>query len=71
VRAAVAGLGIVQVPDDRAAGLVSAAALAEILGAFRPQPAPVPLAYPGHRQTPLRVRVLLEAVLRQPGEMRA
>jgi len=63
VRAAAAGLGIVQVPDYMAAPLVEAGELVEILGAFRPLPAPISLVYPSHRQVPPRVRVLLEGLL--------
>ncbi len=71
VRAAAAGLGIVQVPDYMAATLVGTGELVEILPAFRPLPAPISLVYPSHRQVPLRVRVLLEALLKKTGGRQA
>lgn len=62
VQAAVAGLGIVQVPGFMAEDHVRRGSLAEILHAYRPVPTPIWLVYPSHRHVPLRVRVLVDAL---------
>ena len=71
VRAAAAGLGIIQVPDYMVADLVDAGELVEVLARFRPAPTPISLVYPSKRQVPLRVRVLLDALVTESGEKRA
>lgn len=63
VQAAVAGLGIVQVPSYIAAQAVQGGRLVEVLRRFRPAPMPISLVYPGRRHVPLRVRLLAEALV--------
>ncbi len=55
----------------QAADLVHAGKLVKILARFRPPPAPISLVYPSNRQVPLRVRVLLDALVKENGERRA
>ncbi|WP_144142719.1 LysR family transcriptional regulator [Paraburkholderia sp. BCC1884] len=58
--AAVAGLGIVQVPHYRVAGELAAGQLKIILAAFPPPPMPVSVLYPQSRQLSSRVRVFAQ-----------
>lgn len=60
VSAAVAGLGIVHVPDYMAAPDLSRGRLVEILTAFRPPPLPISVVYPRQREAPLRLRALID-----------
>lgn len=62
VRAAVAGLGLIQVPDYMAEAAVRARHLRETLADFRPEPMPISLVYPSRRQVPARVRALIDAL---------
>jgi DNA-binding transcriptional LysR family regulator len=58
--AAVAGLGMVQVPRYRVAGELSAGTLKVVLGDFPPPPMPVSVLYPQNRQLSSRVRVFAQ-----------
>ncbi|QCP54159.1 LysR family transcriptional regulator [Trinickia violacea] len=58
--AAVAGLGMVQVPRYRVAGELSAGTLKVVLAAFPPPPMPVSVLYPHNRQLSSRVRVFAQ-----------
>lgn len=62
VSAAVAGLGLIQVPDYMAEAAVRARHLKETLADFRPEPMPISLVYPSRRQVPVRVRALIDAL---------
>jgi DNA-binding transcriptional LysR family regulator len=63
VAAAVAGLGIAQVPDYMATAAAAADRLEEVLAPFQPKPLPIALVYPTRRHLPLRLRVLIDALL--------
>ena len=63
VSAAVAGLGLIQVPDYMAEQL-RARHLKETLADFRPEPMPISLVYPSRRQVPARVRALIDRLRR-------
>jgi DNA-binding transcriptional LysR family regulator len=58
--AAVAGLGMVQVPRYRVAGELSAGTLKILLAGFPPPPMPISVLYPQNRQLSSRVRVFAE-----------
>ncbi|CAN7473093.1 LysR substrate-binding domain-containing protein [Trinickia sp. LjRoot230] len=58
--AAVAGLGMVQVPRYRVSGELSAGTLKVVLAAFPPPPMPVSVLYPHNRQLSSRVRVFAQ-----------
>jgi DNA-binding transcriptional LysR family regulator len=58
--AAVAGLGLVQVPRYRIAEQLAAGALRVVLAAFPPPPLPVSVLYPQSRQLSSRVRVFAD-----------
>lgn len=58
--AAVAGLGIVQVPHYRVAGELAAGQLKIVLAGFPPPPMPVSVLYPQSRQLSSRVRVFAQ-----------
>jgi DNA-binding transcriptional LysR family regulator len=60
VVAAVAGLGIVHVPDYMAAPELSRGRLVEVLESFRPPALPISIVYPGQREPPLRLRLLID-----------
>ncbi|MFJ4290866.1 LysR family transcriptional regulator [Cupriavidus sp. NPDC089707] len=62
VQAAVAGLGLVQVPSYMAGQEVARGGLVEVLQKYRPAALPVSLVYPSHRHIPLRVRALADAL---------
>lgn len=62
VAAAVAGVGLAQVPDYMAMDAMRAGHLKEVLKDFRPAPLPISVVYPGSRMVPARVRVLIEAL---------
>lgn len=57
---AVAGLGIVQVPQYRVAAELAAGRLKIILPDFPPPPMPVSVLYPQNRQLSSRVRVFAQ-----------
>lgn len=58
--AAVAGLGMVQVPRYRVAGELSAGTLKIVLADLPPPPMPVSVLYPQNRQLSSRVRVFAQ-----------
>jgi len=62
VKAAIAGLGIIQVPRHMAQREVDCGTLVEVLQEQKPAPLPILLVYPSHRYIPLRVRVLADAL---------
>lgn len=63
-RLAVAGLGLVQVPDYYAQPALASGSLVEVLASWRPAPTPIALVYPSNRQVPPRVRAFGEALAR-------
>lgn len=67
VQAAVAGLGLIQVPSYMAEREVKRGRLVEILQKYRPAPLPISLIYPSHGQMPLRVRALADALAERFG----
>jgi DNA-binding transcriptional LysR family regulator len=58
--AAIAGLGLVQVPRYRIAAQLAAGALRLVLPKFPPPPLPVSVLYPQNRQLSSRVRVFAD-----------
>jgi LysR family transcriptional regulator for bpeEF and oprC len=58
--AALAGLGIIQVPRYHALDHIRAGRLKEILQPWRPAPMPVQAVYPAHRQLSPRVRAFVD-----------
>jgi LysR family transcriptional regulator, regulator for bpeEF and oprC len=62
VATAVAGLGLVQVPDLMAEDELRAGRLVEVLKSFRPPPLPIALVYPSSRQVTPRLRALIDAL---------
>jgi LysR family transcriptional regulator, regulator for bpeEF and oprC len=69
VAAAIAGLGLVQVPDYLAQHAVREGRLKEILAELRPAAVPISLVYASRRHIPVRLRVLIDA-LRAGGSSR-
>jgi DNA-binding transcriptional LysR family regulator len=67
VSAAIAGLGLIQVPDYMAAAALAEGRLEEVLPKFRPDPMPISLVFPTNRHVPLRLRVLIEALSQRDG----
>jgi len=63
VRAACAGLGLVQVPHYMAAAALDAGALVEVLPRQRPTPTDILVVYPSARQLAPRVRALVDALV--------
>lgn len=63
VAAAIAGLGLVHVPGYMAENDVARGRLVEVLTGVRPPLMPISIVYPGPRQPPLRLRVLIEALV--------
>lgn len=62
VAAAVAGMGLVQVPDYMAEDALRAGVLVEVLKPFRPPALPVSLVYASSRQMTPRLRALVEGL---------
>lgn len=62
VAAAVAGLGLVQVPDYLARQAVREGRLREALAVLRPPPVPISLVYASRRHIPVRLRALIDAL---------
>ena len=60
--AAVAGLGLAQVPESLAAGAVKAGKLVRLLERFAPTASGVFLYYPGHRQMMPKLRAFIDHV---------
>jgi len=65
--AAVAGLGLAQVPEPIAADAVKAGKLVHVLQAFAPMAPGVFLYYPGHRQMMPKLRAFIDHVKSRPG----
>ena len=61
--AAVAGLGLIQVPKYIVENELRHGKLVEILEPYRPSPLPISLVYPSHRYIPLRIRALINALI--------
>lgn len=61
--AAVAGMGVVQVPHYMAQQDVDAGRLVEVLRRFRPAAVPISLVYPTSRQVTPRLQVLIDALV--------
>ncbi|WP_300755853.1 LysR family transcriptional regulator [Janthinobacterium sp.] len=55
-----AGMGLIQAPRYHLASSIAAGELCEILPALRPDPVPVSVMYPHHRQLSSRVRVFAD-----------
>ncbi len=62
VKAAAAGLGLIQVPQHMAQPEVDRGTLVEVMQKQKPAPLPISLIYPSRRHIPLRVRVLADAL---------
>ncbi len=62
VQAAIAGLGLVQLPDYFFGEALRDGRLVEVLARFRPPPEPISIVYPSKRQVPQRLRVLIAAL---------
>ena len=62
VQAAIAGLGLVQLPAYFFGGALRDGRLVEVLARFRPPPEPISIVYPSKRQVPQRLRVLIDAL---------
>lgn len=62
VRAATAGMGLVQAPDYMVADDIKRGRLVEVLEPFRPAPMPISIVYPSHRHVPPRVKALVDAL---------
>ncbi len=62
VEAAVASMGLVQVPDYMVVDAIGAGRVVEVLRNFRAPPLPINVVYPGTRMVPPRVRALIEAL---------
>jgi DNA-binding transcriptional LysR family regulator len=63
VAGAVAGLGLVHVPSYMAEQDVAQGRLVEVLSGVRPPLMPISIVYPGPRQPPLRLKVLIESLV--------
>ncbi|MCL7943644.1 LysR family transcriptional regulator [Marinobacter sp. ATCH36] len=63
IDAAIAGLGLIQVPDYMAVDAVADGRLKEVLEIFRPSALPISVVYPSARMLPPRVRVLIDALV--------
>jgi DNA-binding transcriptional LysR family regulator len=63
VAAALAGLGLVHVPSYMAEQDVARGRLVEVLSDVRSPPMPISIVYPGPRQPPPRLRVLIESLV--------
>jgi DNA-binding transcriptional LysR family regulator len=61
VAAAIAGLGLIQVPRFMAVQDIPTGRLTEILCAFAPKPLPIAVVFPSRRQLPMRLRVFIDA----------
>jgi DNA-binding transcriptional LysR family regulator len=63
VAAALAGLGLAHVPSYMAEQEAARGRLVEVLTDVRPPLMPISIVYPGPRQPPLRLKVLIEALV--------
>ncbi|MGE5386857.1 MAG: LysR family transcriptional regulator [Betaproteobacteria bacterium] len=62
VEAARMGLGLCQVPDIMVDSELASGELVEVLGAYRPNAAPISVVYPSGRMLPARVTLMVEAL---------
>jgi DNA-binding transcriptional LysR family regulator len=62
VEAAIAGMGLSQVPDYMVADEHGAGRLVEVLREYRASAFPINVVYPSTRRVPPRVRVLIDAL---------
>jgi LysR family transcriptional regulator for bpeEF and oprC len=65
VAAAIAGLGLVQAPDNMAQGAIDAGQLLPVLPRFQAPALPVSLVYASQRSVTPRLRVLIDALSAQ------
>jgi len=65
---AVAGMGIVQIPDYIAAGAVDAGCLVEVLAHHRAPPMPISVLYPFARRVTPWLRALIEVLAEHAGQ---
>jgi DNA-binding transcriptional LysR family regulator len=63
---AASGLGLVQLPDYMARDAVKARQLEEVLVRYKPPPVPISIVFPSSRHVPLRLRVLIDALVEAP-----
>ncbi len=63
ISAALAGLGLVQVPDLMAEDAIKAGLLQEVLVAHRLPAEPISVVFPTHQHLPVRLRVFIDALL--------
>lgn len=66
VAAAVAGLGLIQVPDKLADEALAAGLLEEVLAGYRPKPMPISIVFPSGRHMPARLRAFIDALAAAP-----
>ena len=62
VRAVIAGLGLIQLPDYYFEHALREEKLVEVLARLRPPPMPISIVYPSKRQVPQRLRVFIDAL---------
>jgi LysR family transcriptional regulator for bpeEF and oprC len=62
VEGAIAGLGLIQMPNYMVEQPIRDGRLVEVLARFRPSPMPISIVYPSNRQVPQRLRVLIDAL---------
>jgi DNA-binding transcriptional LysR family regulator len=62
VRAACAGLGLIQVPHYIGEDAAGAGELEEVLAAYRPRPTPISVVFPTSRQMAPRLRAFIDAL---------
>jgi DNA-binding transcriptional LysR family regulator len=63
VEAAIAGLGLVQLPNYFFGAALRDGRLVEVLARLRPAPEPISIVYPSKRQVPHRLRVLIDELV--------
>jgi DNA-binding transcriptional LysR family regulator len=63
IQAAAAGMGLIQIPNNMVERDVKRGRLVRILQAYEAPPLPISLVYPSHRNVPLKVRVLADALV--------
>lgn len=70
VVAAVAGSGIVQVPDYMVQADIDCGRLTEVLAPFRPRPMPISVVYPSNRQVPPRTKAFVDLLVQHAASRR-
>jgi DNA-binding transcriptional LysR family regulator len=63
LRMAAAGLALVQAPDYMARAGLASGELEEVLAPFAPEPLPISIVFPSNRHVPLRLRLLVDALV--------